>query len=88
MNRLVHFHAGQSEGAKIDSWFGVPPPQPWPEAPDHPATIALVAKFKPAKGKKTHPVAPQGAIPCVILVIAGMILVMLFLYFVMRNANG
>ena len=49
-------------------------------------TIAGMAKFKPAKGKarKTH--APQGGVPCVILVISAMFLVMLFLYYVMKNA--
>ena len=47
-----------------------------------------VAKFKPAKGRKPATRPPQGALSCVILVIAGMVLVMLFLYYVMRNANG
>ena len=49
-----------------------------------------MAKFKPAKAKAKSktPRAPQGGLPCVILVILGMLLVMLFLYFVMRNANG
>jgi hypothetical protein len=51
-------------------------------------TIALMAKFKPAKGKATRPAAPQGGLPCVILVMSGMLLVMLFLYFVMKYANG
>jgi hypothetical protein len=55
----------------------------------HGDTIALMGKFKPVRGKaKTRPV-PQGGLPCVILVIVGMLLVMLFLYFVMKNnANG
>jgi len=48
-----------------------------------------MAKFKPAKGRKPRSVGPpQGAVSCVVLVIAGMLLVMLFLYFVMKNANG
>jgi len=47
-----------------------------------------VAKFKPARGKKQRTTAPQGALPCVVLVFVGIGLVMLFLYFVMRNANG
>jgi hypothetical protein len=48
-----------------------------------------MAKFKPVRGKKSKTsVAPQAGLPCVILVISGMLLVMLFLYFVMRNANG
>jgi hypothetical protein len=49
-------------------------------------TIAVMAKFKPAKGKARKSRAPQGGIPCVILVISGMLLVMLFLYYVMKNA--
>jgi hypothetical protein len=45
-----------------------------------------MAKFRPAKGKAKGARAPQGAIPCVILVISGMALVMLFMYFVMRGS--
>ena len=53
------------------------------------ATIALMAKFKPVRGRKGKPVGPpQGAVSCVILVVAGMLLVMFFMYFVMKNANG
>ena len=48
-----------------------------------------MAKFKPVRGKKAKAVGPpQGAVTCVVLVIAGMLLVMFFLYFVMKNANG
>ena len=47
-----------------------------------------MAKFKPARGKAKRSSAPQGGIPCVILVISAMLLVMLFLYYVMKNANG
>jgi len=47
-----------------------------------------MAKFRPARAKKKGPVAPQGGLPCVILIIVGMLLVMLFLYWVMRSANG
>ena len=48
-----------------------------------------MGKFKPVrpKGKKAG-ARPPGGLPCVILVFSGMALVMLFLYFVMRNANG
>jgi hypothetical protein len=46
-----------------------------------------MAKFKPARGKSKTPAAPQGGLPCVILVILGMILVMLFLYFVMTGSS-
>ena len=52
------------------------------------ATIAHMAKFRPSKGKKAKTAAPQAGLPCVIILIGGMLLVMLFLYFVMRNANG
>ncbi len=48
----------------------------------------VVAKFKPVKAKKPRMAAPQGALPCVVLVIIGFVLVMLFLYFGLRNANG
>ena len=54
----------------------------------HDATIAFMAKFRPSKGKKSKTAAPQAGLPCVILLIGGMLLVMLFLYFVMRNANA
>lgn len=48
-----------------------------------------MAKFKPARGKrKAATGAPAAALPCVILIFAGMVLVMLFLYFVMKNASG
>jgi hypothetical protein len=47
-----------------------------------------MAKFKPARGRKSSKPRPAGALPCVIIIFAGMILVMLFLYFVLKNANG
>ena len=43
-------------------------------------------KFKLARGKKSKSGPPQGALSCVVLVIAGMLLVMLFMYFVMRSS--
>jgi len=54
------------------------------------ATIASMAKFKPVRPKKKAAAPPPGAVPCVVLIILGMVLVMLFLYFVMKglNANG
>jgi hypothetical protein len=45
-----------------------------------------MAKFKPAKGKGRKTRAPQGGVPCVILVVSAMLLIMLFLYYVMKNA--
>jgi hypothetical protein len=50
-------------------------------------TIAVMGKFRPAKGKAKKTRAPQGGVPCVILVISGMLLVGLFLYYVMTHAN-
>jgi hypothetical protein len=46
-----------------------------------------MGKFKPARGKKLKAGPPQGALSCVVLVIVGMLLVMLFMYFVMRNSS-
>jgi len=48
-----------------------------------------MAKFKPIKAKaKSSSVAPRGGLPCVILLASGFALVLLFLYFVMKYANG
>jgi hypothetical protein len=45
-----------------------------------------MAKFKPVKGKKPRVTGPPpGGLACVVLVILAMILVMVFLYFAMRN---
>jgi len=52
------------------------------------ATIAVMAKYKPVKGKSKNAAAPQGGLPCVILLILGMILVMLFLYWVMAGSSA
>jgi hypothetical protein len=46
-----------------------------------------MAKFKPSKGKRSRPAAPHGAVPCIVLVISAIALVMLLLFFVMKNAN-
>jgi hypothetical protein len=48
---------------------------------------AVMAKFKAARGK-SKPAAPSAGLPCVILIIVAMGLVMLFMYIVLRNANG
>jgi hypothetical protein len=47
-----------------------------------------MGKFKPAKPKKQTGPAPQGAIPCVILVILAIAGVMLLLFFVMKSSSG
>jgi hypothetical protein len=49
------------------------------------ATIALMARFKPVRGRPKGPVKPQGALGCVILLLLIMVGVMVFLYFVMRS---
>jgi hypothetical protein len=45
-----------------------------------------MAKFKLAKGKSKSRATPQGGLPCVILLGSGFVLVLFFLYFVMRYA--
>jgi hypothetical protein len=47
-----------------------------------------MAKFKAARGKKKDAPRPPAAISCVVLVLVGMVLVMVFLYEVMKHANG
>ena len=48
-----------------------------------------MSKFKPARARKARaPGPPQGAVSCVVLVVGGILLVMIFMYFVMKNANG
>ncbi|MBS1854308.1 MAG: hypothetical protein JST11_03000 [Acidobacteria bacterium] len=47
-----------------------------------------MAKFKPVRPKAKRGPAPQGAVGCVILILLAMAGVMVFMYFVMRNANG
>jgi len=47
-----------------------------------------MAKFKPVRPKAKKGPVPQGALGCVILILLAMAGVMLFMYFVMRNANG
>ena len=42
-------------------------------------------KFKPAKKKSDRRPTPKPGLSCLILVLLGMALVMLFLYFVMRG---
>jgi hypothetical protein len=47
-----------------------------------------MAKFKPAKGKKKKAPLPQGGLPCVIVVITAMALLLVFVFLVMKYANG
>lgn len=46
-----------------------------------------MAKFKLAKAKSKSRAAPQGGLPCVILLASGFVLVLFFLYFVMKYAT-
>ncbi len=45
-----------------------------------------MAKFKPARTKARASRIPQGGIPCVILLISGIVLLMLFMYFVLKSS--
>ena len=47
-----------------------------------------MAKFKPVKAKAKGSPSPQGGVGCVVLLVAGIVLLLLFMYFVMKNANG
>ncbi len=47
-----------------------------------------MAKFKPVKPKAKSTAPPRGGIPCAILVFSGMALLLIFLYFVLKYANG
>jgi len=46
-----------------------------------------MAKFKLAKSKSKSRPAPHGGLPCVILLASGFVLVLFFLYFVMKYAT-
>lgn len=46
-----------------------------------------MAKLKPVRGKKKKGTRPQGAVPCVIFLISGMILLLLLLYAVMKSSG-
>jgi hypothetical protein len=45
-----------------------------------------MAKFRPARAKKKNVPAPQGALPCVILVVLAIGAVMLLLFLVMKSS--
>jgi hypothetical protein len=47
-----------------------------------------MAKLKAARRGKSRAAAPQGGLPCVILLILGIVLVMVFLFLVMKYAGG
>jgi hypothetical protein len=47
-----------------------------------------MGKFKLAKAKKKTSPVPQGGLPCVILIISAIAGLLLFVFFVMKYANG
>ncbi|MBZ5581613.1 MAG: hypothetical protein LAQ30_05300 [Acidobacteriia bacterium] len=47
-----------------------------------------MAKFKPSRAKSSRPVAPKAGLPCVILILIGMVLVVLFMFWVLKNSAG
>jgi hypothetical protein len=47
-----------------------------------------MAKFKPVRPKSKSSAVPRGGLPCVILVFSGFALLLLFLFFVLKYANG
>jgi hypothetical protein len=57
--------------------------------PDPVLPSAFMAKFKAARGRRSStPARPPAAVSCVVLILVGMVLVMLFMYEVMKHANG
>jgi len=46
-----------------------------------------MAKFKPARAKTKGAPPPQGGLPCAILVIGGLVLVMLFIYWILASSK-
>lgn len=47
-----------------------------------------MAKVKLARGKPKRPrMRPEG-VSCIILIVSGLVLSLLFIYFVLKNANG
>jgi hypothetical protein len=52
----------------------------------HGGTIGFMPHFKPAKKKGDRRATPKPGLPCLILILLGMGLVMLFLYLVMRSS--
>jgi len=46
-----------------------------------------MAKFKPPRGKPARKGVPQGALPCVVFIIGGIVLVMLFLFLFLKYSG-
>lgn len=51
------------------------------------ASLKVMAKLKSARAKKPATPPVRGGLPCVIIVILGIVLVMVFLYMVMSHAG-
>jgi flagellar basal body-associated protein FliL len=47
-----------------------------------------MAKFRPAKGRKKTAPTPQGAIPCIVMVVLAIAAVMALLFFVMKSSSS
>ncbi len=45
-----------------------------------------MAKFKPVKGKKAKARGPAGAIPCVLLVVMGIVLLSLLFWAILKSS--
>jgi hypothetical protein len=46
-----------------------------------------MAKFKPPRGKRGRKGVPQGALPCVVIIIGGLVLLLLFMFLVLRSSG-
>ncbi len=46
-----------------------------------------MGKYKPVKGKSDAPPQMKAGLPCIVFLVLGMILVMILLYEVMKNAS-
>jgi hypothetical protein len=44
-----------------------------------------MGKFKPARKKKSKPTKPGGAIPCVIVLLSGIVLLSLLFYAILKS---
>jgi hypothetical protein len=49
---------------------------------------SFMAKFKPAGGKKTPAKSARSAIPCLVIVILGIVIMCLLFYFSLQSSNS
>lgn len=47
-----------------------------------------MAKFKPVRPKKAKTPKVEGGVPCLILIISGMVLLFVLMYLVLKYASG